>query len=95
VVVRVADLPFGPVTVAFVVPPERVTLREAVLPLGPVVDELTLPALRVAVRVAVFPFGPVTVVFFVCCAEAPVAKSRTAAALIQSREFIVILLFRK
>jgi hypothetical protein len=69
-----------------------VTLREEVLPFGPVVLELTLPRLRVAVRVAVFPFAPVAVVVRVRCAEAPVARSRTAAAAIRIRAFIEVLL---
>ena len=91
---RVALSPFGPLTVAFVVPFDRFTLREEVFPFGPVVLELTLPALRVAVRVAVLPFAPVAVVVRVRCADAPAVMIRTAAATVRIRAFIEVLLLK-
>jgi hypothetical protein len=64
VTVRVAVLPFGPVTVEFTLPSPRVVLRVAVFPFGPVTVAFTSPVPRpITVRVAVLPFGPVTVEF--------------------------------
>jgi hypothetical protein len=91
-VVRLAVSPFGPVTVAFVVPFARVTLRDDVFPFGPVVLELTLPALRVDVLVEVLPFAPVAVVLRARCADAPAARINIAAAAVKIRDFIEVLL---
>ena len=81
-------MPFGPVTVAEVLPGVRLTLRVAVWPFGPVAVVLTWPPPRVVVALAVLPLGPVTVLVDVAWALAAMQPAATQSAVARIRLLI-------